>query len=337
MEKALIAINDTRTSADLRSHTFSGYKRCRARSALRQAFAAGEVEPACYWGAELLCSFKPEDFWEEVIWYYTQTINIASINLAVYIKERILDFKRIANEEGESGLRNNYDVRRIFAEITAILILSRKRQPVHKGHKLKDTAFELVEITPLLRANNSELGRKHILPEDPPELYIAINELTYHVETRSGDLDLACYWVDWVLAYICAVRKAKRTVRCARRAWPPVQEKYTRDPVWMIWDCLRAAARTSSESQFKVVDSLSIIYCLKFTESSRQRRKQVIYTALACLIEPPRHAPPLCTNEKKLNQVKNKIDLVYGQIKNAEVKPRLGPHELEAAANGNTK
>jgi len=318
MEKETVMIADSRTAADFRSKTFSGYRRGQARSALRKSLQQCEFEPACYWGAELLCSLKPEDFWEEVIRYYAMSINTASINLAVYLAARTDDFKRIAESEADTQLRNNYDVRRILAEITGILILSRKRNPVHKGHRLTTNAFEIAAITPRLRATTSELGRKHMQKGDPSELYIAVNELAYHTEGRSGDIDLACYWIDWVFGYADAAKKAKKKLVVAARTWPAVQAKHSTDPAWLLWDCIRSASHSAGTAQSRAVEALSIIYCLKFTDGARQRRKQLLYIALAIVIEPPRHAPPLCSNPKKLSHIKNKIDLVYAQIRDGK-------------------
>ena len=273
MEKDPVMIEDSRNAADFRSKTFSGYKRGQARSALRKSLQQCEFEPACYWGAELLCSLKPEDFWEEAIRYYAMSINTASINLAVYLAARADDFKRIAESETDTQLRNNYDVRRILAEITGILILSRKRNPVHKGHRLTKNAFEIAAITPRLRATTSELGRKHMQPGDPSELYIAVNELAYHTEGRSGDIDLACYWVDWVLGYSDAAKKAKKKVIVAARAWPAVQAKHLTDPAWLLWDCIRTASLSAGHAQNRAVEALSAVYCLKFTDGALFRMR----------------------------------------------------------------
>ena len=307
-------ITDPRNINQLSGNTISGFLRTKVKIALRRAMKEGEIEPACYWSAELLCSFRPEDVWEEIISFYGTHVNTASLNLAVYIAERIGNFKAIANGEEDESLRNNYDVRRIFAEVIAVTMLSRRRQSLRAPAKLDRKAFDMSELSPLLRADKPDYVNVFIKASDPSDIHIPLNELSFHLSSPSGDADLACYWIDWLLAYVAVMKKDKRSIQVQSRRWPSVQDRYSQHPIWAVWDCIMGAALKKSEKQNRAVKSLSVLFCLRFKDSTPSRRRQILYTAVYSLIEEPRQYPPLCRDMKRVNKVKDRIDLVYSQV-----------------------
>tara|TARA_Y100000389_G_scaffold205108_1_gene263284 strand:+ start:5946 stop:6965 length:1020 start_codon:yes stop_codon:yes gene_type:complete len=329
MECECALISDCRTLQQLGKNTISGYSRGKVKTALNKAILNAELEPACYWGAELLCSLKPEDFWEVVICFYGMHINVGSLNLAVYLSQRICDFKQIAVETSDSDLRNNFDVRRIFAEVTAVTSVSRRRQPVHVACKVQVEDFEMTNMSPKLRAPSSNIGDCYFRKRDPTDIHIPINELVYNVTTVSGDMHLACFWVDWLLSYMAVMRKAKHPISIEKRDWPNVLDQYKTHPVWLVWDCLNGIANSRSPAIARTVTSLCSMFSLRFRDSSCSKRRHVIYTAIATLIDNPRSSPPLCSNLKRVEQVKNSIDLVYKQIQKNQVKGKVPPNEIE--------
>ena len=307
-------ITDTRDIVQLSTNTISGFLRSKVKAALRRAMKEGEIEPACYWSAELLCSLRPEDVWEEIISFYGAHVNTASLNLAVYIAERIGNFKAIANSEQDGELRNNYDVRRIFAEVIAVTMLSRRRQSLRIASKLDRKAFDMSELSPLLRADKPDYVNLFVKAKDPSDIHIPLNELSFHLSSPSGDADLACYWIDWLLAYVAVMKKDKRNVQVQSRSWPPVQDRYSQHPIWAVWDCIIGAAGKKSSKQSRAVESLSVLFCLRFKDSTPLRRRQILYTAVYSLIEEPRQYPPLCRDMKRVNKVKDRIDMIYLQV-----------------------
>ena len=49
-------INDIRTSAQFRGISFSKHKKSDVKTALIDNLLKGKIEPACHWGAELVCA-----------------------------------------------------------------------------------------------------------------------------------------------------------------------------------------------------------------------------------------------------------------------------------------
>ena len=54
-EPNIIEINDIRDSSDFRGVSFSNYKRSEVKKRLIDSLLSKNIEPACYWCAELLC------------------------------------------------------------------------------------------------------------------------------------------------------------------------------------------------------------------------------------------------------------------------------------------
>ena len=104
MDVDIVNINDRRIHADFKSESFSGYKCSNARKALRTALGNGEIEAACFWAAELICSLKIPELWDDIIAHYGSSINIGSAIMALYLCKRIKNFKSMAQEiESDMG------------------------------------------------------------------------------------------------------------------------------------------------------------------------------------------------------------------------------------------
>ena len=325
-------INDKRQEADFRHESFSGFKVSNVRRAFRTALGGGKIEAACFWAAELVCSLKVADLWEDIIVHYGTDINVGSAIIALYLCRRIANFKQMAEEVDSDGgaLRNSYDVRRLFAEIAVLLCMSRRRSPVYTGKSIAPDEFNIQQMATHLRAKSNAFGRTYMQPDDPSELCIPINELAFHLRDPVGDLHLACYWVDWLITFVAVCKKRKHACVCERRSWAPVPPQFQKDPIWIVWDALRGEADHRSPKTRQLIDAHLTMYCLRFSEGAKRRRKHVLYAAIAYMFEPERSSPPLCRDTRKLAQVKDRIDLIYAEVKKHEKRERPTVMELDA-------
>ena len=210
-----------------------------------------------------------------------------------------------------------------------LLCMSRRRSPVYTGKSISSTEFNIQQMSTRLRAKSNAFGRAYMQTDDPSELCIPINELAFHLRDPVGDLNLACYWVDWLITFVGVCKKQKRAFECERRAWAPVSPQFQTDPIWIVWDTIRGEADHRSPRVRTLVDAHLTMYCLRFSESVKKRRRHVIYAAIAYIFEPERQSPALCRDPRKLAQVKNRIDLVYTQVKKHEKPGRPTVSELD--------
>jgi len=163
------------------------------------------------------------------------------------------------------------------------------------------------------------------LQTDPKELFIAVNELAYHITSSSKNAVTACYWLEWLLEYEALCKKRKEKCLCERRSFAAVQDKYQMDPVWLIWDAIiKESASRNNPPIDKVIKALLSIFSIKFTSGVTKRRRFLIYFAIALLTESIDFKVEIVNNKAQVDAVVKKIDLVYRDIKKNEESPNTG-------------
>ena len=329
-------INDKRNPADFKSITFSKFEKSKVKKELISCLTSGKIEAACYWSAEFICAGEFADLWECIILYMTRYIHLGSPKLPIYIAKRFEDFKTVVSNgyaDNEIRMRNNPKIRKIFAEVVAILCNSRKKHTFEPVKLPKTGEFDMTQMATKLKAPNIGYVEGIFRHGDPKELFIAVNELAYHITTESRNVVTACYWVEWLLEFEALCKRQKEKCECERRGFAPVQDKYQMDPIWLVWEVLlNETARRRNNLTSKVVESLMKIFCIKYTHGVKKRRRFVIYFAVALMTEPVNYSVEIVNNKDAIENIVKKIDLVYRDVKKNEIVP-----ETSYLFNGLTK
>lgn len=316
-------INDKRLDKDFRSISFSGYKKSAAKKELLNYMFAGKIEESCYWSVELICAGHYVDLWDSIFLYISKFINLGNPRLPLYIDHRLNDFKNILNggyTDSELKLRNNNKIRRLFAEVICVLCLS-KRKNSYDPPKIKDTEYNSINLTHKLKAPSVDYANKIFKKDDPKELFISINELAWHIDKSNKNSSEAYYWIEWILGFenICKKNKSIKSIASRREA--PVESKFQRDIIWLVWDVIFQESKKHPEGLQKIIESLLNLFSARFSPGSKKRRKTMLYFAISLLTEPFDSTIPLYKDKKVIAQVTSKIDNIYKQIKKNEVKP----------------
>ncbi len=132
---------------------------------------------------------------------------------------------------------------------------------------------------------------------------------------------MACYWVEWLLEYETLIKKQKKKVICGRRSYVPVNSTDQMDIVWMIWDILLYEAKNKSTGHIKIIRALLDIFCIRWSAGIKKRRRWLIYFAISLITEKFNADIPLFSNKEQIAYIKDKINVVYRQIKKNEIKP----------------
>jgi hypothetical protein len=332
-------INDKRAQKEFKGISFSKFQKTKVKKELVMCLASGKVEPACYWGGELLCSGHFSDLWETIILYVSRYIHLGNPRLPIYIAMRFENFKTILSNgyvDNELRLRNNPKIRQLFAEIIAVLCFSRKKHTFEPLKIKKQEEFDMTFIASKLKAPSVNYAQRIFLQTDPKELFIAVNEFAYHLTQASKNAVTACYWLEWLLEYEALCKKRKEKCLCERRAFAQVQDKYQMDPVWLIWDAiLKESAARKNQAIDKVIKAILSIFSIKFTSGVTKRRRFLIYFAISLLTESIDFNIEIVNNKSQVDAIVKKIDLVYREIKKNEESPNTGYLEtgLEAKSN----
>jgi len=286
----------------------------------------GKIEPACNWGAELICAGQFLDLWEIILTFLGKHVHLANPKLAIYLEMRYEKFKQIISTgyvEDILRLRNNPQIRALFAEIICILCNTNKKHSF-QGIKInKEEEYDMTHMSNKLKAPSVSYAQSVYKKDDPKELFISINEFAYHISTESNNSLQACFWLEWIMEFqkICANKKEK--CLCERRSNIPVDDKFQMDPIWIIWEIILKQSTEKNNIKNKILNSILKLYCLKYTPGVKKRRRYLIYYAISIITEQYDTKIDITKDKELVETVVKKINAIYKQIKKNEVGPKI--------------
>lgn len=321
-------INDLREPSDFRGITFSNYKKTEVKRCLLDNILKIKVEPACHWCAELLCAGHFMDIWETILYYVGKYVHLGNPRLTIYLENRFQIFRNIVSQTGftsELQLRNNKNIRRLFAEMICIVTYSPRKHSFEPIRINREEEFDITQMTERLQAPSVKYAEPIFDKEDPRELYIAINEFSYSISREGSSLIRACYWIEWVIEFEAICKRRREVCRAQRRNHVPVENRFQKDIIWMIWDALMHYAKEERHGEFvtKTMGAILQLFSIKYTTACCKRRRYLLYFAVGLLTDPVPTNVEIISKEHKgvLVSVLEQIALVYKPIKKNEVSP----------------
>jgi hypothetical protein len=313
-------IKDTRPASEFKVITLSNYKKTDVKNALIDSMMREKIENACHWSAELICSGHFSEVWEMILLFFSKNIYLGNPKIPLYLKRRYQLFRGVMNNKlfvNEMELRNSDIIRKLFAEIICILTFSKKKNSFEYMKIDREEEFDMTKNGDRMKAPTLEYANKVMKPEDPKELSIAINELIYSLSVK--DNKYSCYWVDWVIEFDTICRTRKEPCLCFKRDEYPVEKKFKKDIIWLVWESIIHQSEDYSEFMRETIQALFELFCIKYTSSTGKKRRYILYYAISVLIEPFDINIPLIEDKVLVEFYKDKINEVYKQIKKNEI------------------
>jgi hypothetical protein len=318
-------INDIRQQPQFKGVSFSKFKKTDVRKQFIENLKKGRIEPACYWCAELICAGHYMEVWETIIHYIGKHIHLGNPKIPCYIEKRYEIFRNIMSQgqfTNELQLRNNPTIRKLFAEVISTVTLSNKKNSFESIKINRIEEFDMTQMTERLKAPSMKYAEPIFRKEDPKELFIAINEFSYHISQDRKNMLNACYWIEWMIEFDIICRKRKESCLCEKRTALSVENKFQRDIIWLVWDSLNHYTELLANPFIsKLMSSMMNVFCLKYTTGSAKKRRYLLYFAVALLTEPVPTNIELFTKKDLIQNVVDKINEIYKQIKKNEQSP----------------
>tara|TARA_B110000967_G_scaffold11959_1_gene11720 strand:+ start:8188 stop:9258 length:1071 start_codon:yes stop_codon:yes gene_type:complete len=317
-------INDKRTESEFKGITFSKYKKTDVKKQLIDSLYNGKIEESCYWSAEYICCGCFIDLWDIILNYVGKNIHLGNPKLPIYLELRFTTFKDIMSggyNGNEISLRNSDKIRKLFAEIISIVCTSHKRHSIESIKIKRKEEFDMAYMGSKLKAPTIDYGQNVFKKDDPNELFISINEFTYHISCDSKNSLEACYWLEWIMEFENICKKRKQTCICERRSNIHVEDKYQKEPIWIIWDALLYTnSLLNDKISTKILNSLLTLYCVRYTPGVKKKRKYLLYFAISILTEVYNQKIEIINDKSLVDNIVKKIDMVYKEIKKNEIK-----------------
>ena len=220
----------------------------------------------------------------------------------------------------EIRIRNSDKIRKLFCEVMCILCEA-KRKHSFDEIKIKKADFDMTQMTDRFKAPTIKFAEDVIKPEDPKELFIALNELMYNLSPEGKNTLSACYWIEWIMEFESICKAKKEKCECERRLGILVDSKFQKEIVWIIWDAfIKGAELNQNPLLTKIMKSLLNLFILRYNSSCSRKRKFIMYFAVSLLTEPINLNEEIAKQEskEKISNIIKNIDLIYKQIKKNE-------------------
>lgn len=321
-------INDMRRPTDFKSFSFSKYKKSEVKNQILNCIHKNKIESALYWCAELVCSGHFYDIWEICFHYFGKYIHLANPKLIVYLERRYQTFVHILDAKPcvlDIDIRNLVNTRKLFAEIICVLALSEKKTSIEPIKISRQDEYDMERITNNLKADDATFATAYFRSKDPHELFIASNELSYHLSLQKQNMHQACYWIEWILDFDFMCRKQKDPTCCHSRNYQ-VESRYRTAPVWIIWDAIRHECSLRDSTLIEtMIESCIDIYCIHYTNTSCKKKRYLLYFAVSLLTEPVNTQIEMIAPQNKplVETIISRVNIVYTQIKKNENSPNM--------------
>jgi len=318
-------INDIRNTTHFRGISFSNFKKNEVRLQYIQNMKKGKIEPACYWCAELVCAGHYGEVWETIINFVAKYIHLGNPKLVVYLERRFCIFRNIVSQDhliNELQLRNQNNIRKLFAEITTILCMATKKPSIEPVKINRVEEFDITQMTDRLKAPSIHYIADIFLPKDPKELMIPLNEFAYNLSSDCKNMATACYWIEWTIEFELICRKRKEPCICVSRTDYNVDRKYSTDIIWMVWDVLLHYSNNTNDPYIvKIMNSLVDLFSIKYMLGTPKKRRYLLYFAVSLLTETVPRNIEIVEDKITLYSVMEQINEVYKQIRKNQVSP----------------
>ena len=196
-------IHDTRIGKDFKGITICGYKRKDVLNAYQNDMINNKLEDAIRWNVELHATGLNSQIWDSIKNLYFRYIHINNPKLLFYILKREKDYQNIINKypkKHEIFTRNNQEIRNLYAELTAICVLTKKNNIFLQKSLpiINNKSFDKEDIHKRMISENLDKIGEYVFNSTTNEIKLAFNEIINNIHMKNGTFQNCIYWYLWI-------------------------------------------------------------------------------------------------------------------------------------------
>ena len=196
-------IHDTRIGKDFKGITICGYKRKDVINAFQNNIINNKLEDAIRWCVELHSTGLNKQIWESIKTIYFRYIHINNPKLFFYILKREKDYENIISKypkQHEIFSRNNQEIRNLYAELTAISVLTKKNNMFLQKSlpSINNKSFDKEDIHKRMISKDLNKIIEYIFNTTTKEMKLALNEIINNIYMKNGTYQNCIYWYLWL-------------------------------------------------------------------------------------------------------------------------------------------
>lgn len=196
-------IHDTRIGKDFKGITICGYKRKDVLNAYQNSMINNKLEDAIRWVVELHSTGLNLQIWESIKNLYFRYIHINNPKLLFYILKREKDYLNIIKtypKKHEIFTRNNQEIRNLYAELTAICVLTKKSNLFLQKSlpTINNKSFDKEDIHKRMISHDLDRITEYLFNSSSNELKLAFNEIINNIYMKNGTFQNCIYWYLWI-------------------------------------------------------------------------------------------------------------------------------------------
>lgn len=328
-------IQDTRGLNDFKINTIGGHKRQDVMNGLDKAISQGQIEMACYWASQLLCSGYVTQLWDKLTTYASKNINIANPSLPQWISSKcriwrnMIHGKKEFSKAGILHIRNLQQFRNIVVEMVVVLCQSRKRKLDTGSVKITDQDFIVSTFTNKCIARKTNYIGDLVGANDTREVIIAANELYHYLLHK--DIDHAIYWIQWILNWEKQNIKRYKSFQVQARQIEGISDAHQRDVMWLIWSVFHQVrqhilntTKQHNMGNTKLIDQITKLelqlnalwdmYILDWKPGAKSRKLPLLIWSIQYLVYPLDWSIPIIGNLSNFIKASASINKMYMKI-----------------------
>ena len=301
-------ITDIRNTKDFKGITISGYKRTDVIKAYENSMINNKLEDSIRWCVELHSTGLNDVIWNSLLSIYLKYIHINNPKYFFYFLKRKKDYDFVSNKfhkKHEIFIRNNQEIRNLYAELTAISTLSKKNN------------LFLPKSLPIinLKTNTQDQLRRRIISKNLDSIFdyifnstnaeekLALNEIYTNLRSVHGTFQNCLFWYLWL--------EKKENLNNNKK------NKHTNEELWtfILWKIILHFEKRIQKNDAIFIKKMHNEYIHNFKLSQISKKKYLIFISLYILKNNIQWNINIFSKEYLIIQTNANINIMYQNIK----------------------